>query len=68
MAPIAFDRIRVGKKYFIQNLGEACRFEVEEKIADQNFKIKDLETLERYQLQDFVRYGLGKDFTLYEIS
>jgi len=31
-----------------------------------DFKLKDLNTLEIFHLNDVIRYGKGKDFDLYE--
>jgi hypothetical protein len=65
---ISFDTIRVGKKYYLINHGERHEFSVVEKINNQNFKLKDLYTLEIYELEDLVRYGKGKDYELYELT
>ena len=65
---ISFDTIRVGKKYYLINHGERHDFSVIEKIDRQNFKLKDLHTLEIYELEDLVRYGKGKDYELYELD
>ncbi len=64
---LAFDKVRVGQKYHIRNQGESFDFEVEERIGTRNFIVKDLNSLERYQLLDFVRYGYGKDFEFHEL-
>jgi len=64
---ISFDTLRVGKKYFLINLGERCDFEVMEKLSNQNFKLKDIHTLEMYELADLIKYGRGKDYDLREM-
>ncbi len=64
---IAFDTLRVGKRYLINNYGEISRFEIMERTAEGDFIIKDLISLERYRLSDLVRYGKSKDFDLLEI-
>jgi hypothetical protein len=63
---ISFDTMRVGKKYYLINHGDRHDFFVIEKLNNQNFKLKDIYTLEFYELEDLVRYGKGKDYELYE--
>jgi len=58
----SFDTIRVGKKYRLVNLGEVFEFEVMKRLNDQNYLLKDLHTLEEYELDDLIRWGRGKDF------
>jgi hypothetical protein len=65
--PIAFDTLRVGKRYLIRNYGEVNRVEVLERTAEGDFIVKDLLTLEKYKLSDFTKYGKSKDFDLFEI-
>jgi len=64
---ISFDTIRVGKKYYLINHGDRHEFKVIEKLQGQDFKLKDLHTLELYTLEELVRYGRGKDYELYEL-
>jgi len=61
------DNMRVGKSYFLRNHGETTSFLVLETVGNDDFNIKDLLTLEKYQFGDLIRYGRGKDFELYEI-
>lgn len=65
---LAFDNLRVGKKYYLQNYGEVSEFYVQERLGTDNFKVKDLHTLEIYELQDLVKYGRSDDFDLWEIE
>lgn len=65
---MSFDALRVGKKYYLRNFGERREFQIQERLSDRNFKIKDLHTLEQYEIQDLVKYGVGKDFELYELE
>lgn len=67
MAGLSFDVLRVGKKYKITNFGETHEFEIERILANGDFKVKDLTTLERYHLKEHIRYGQGKDFILEEL-
>jgi hypothetical protein len=64
---IAFDTLRVGKRYLIRNFGEVNKVEVMERTAEGDFVVKDLLTLERFRLSEITRYGRSKDFDLYEI-
>lgn len=64
---ISFDTLRVGKRYYLINLGERYEFEVFEKLNNSNFKLKDIHTLEWYELADLIKYGKGKDYDLREI-
>ncbi len=65
---ISFDTIRVGKKYYLINHGEKHDFIVLSRLSHQNFQVKDLHTLELYELEDLIRYGKGKDYELYELT
>lgn len=61
------DNIRVGKCYFLQNYGESTSFIVLESIGADDYRIKDLLSLEVYVFSMLTRYGLGQDFVLREI-
>lgn len=68
MAGLSFDVLRAGKKYRLVNFGEQHDFVIENILANGDFKVKDLLTLERYLLMDLVRYGKGDDFLLEELE
>lgn len=68
MAGLSFDSLRVGKKYKLVNFGETHEFEVEYILANHDFSVKDLFTLERYRLKDLIKFGKGKDFEIREID
>ncbi|HEY0744528.1 MAG TPA: hypothetical protein VGD40_23840 [Chryseosolibacter sp.] len=68
MAGLSFDVLRTGKKYRLINFGETHEFVVESVLANGDFKVKDLLTLERYKLKDLIRYGTGKDFVLEDLE
>ncbi len=68
MAGISFDVIRTGKKYRLINHGEQHEFVVESILVNGDFKVKDLLTLERYRLKELIKYGMGKDYLLEEIT
>ncbi|WP_226388823.1 hypothetical protein [Penaeicola halotolerans] len=65
--PLSLDNIRVGKRYRIKNFGEITEVQVMARISDENYKVKDLVTLEVFELEDLIRYGLGKDYDIDEI-
>jgi hypothetical protein len=67
MAGLSFDVLRTGKKYRLINFGEQHDFVIEHILANGDFKVKDLHTLERYHLKELIKYGKGKDFLLEDI-
>ncbi len=64
---MSIDNMRVGKTYFLRNLGENTSFMVLETTGNNDFKIKDLLTLEIYLFGQLIQYGTGDDFELYEL-
>jgi hypothetical protein len=68
MAGLSFDVLRTGKKYRLVNFGESHEFVIENILANGDFKVKDLLTLERYRLKELITYGKGDDFLLEEID
>ena len=64
---ISIDTILIGKKYYIINYGERHDFIVLDRISESNFLLKDLATLEHYELQEFIQFGKGKDYELFEL-
>jgi hypothetical protein len=68
MAGLSFNALRVGKKYRLVNFGDTYEFQVERILVNDDFKVKDLHTLERFLLKDVVKFGTGKDFEIREIN
>ena len=68
MAGISLDVLRTGKKYRLINYGERFEFTIEDILANGDFKIKDIHTLETGRLLDLYKYGKGKDFELRELE
>lgn len=64
---ISFNTLRVGKQYVIKNFGEKSYFEVLEVYDDEDFRVKDLLTLEEFYLKAIIAYGKGDDFQLEEL-
>lgn len=68
MKGLAFDVLRVGKKYKLINYGEVNEFVVENILGNGDFKVKNIHTLERYLLKDLIKFGQGKDFEIRELE
>lgn len=64
---IALDNLRVGRVYQFTNYGENRQLEVMARLGKENFKVKDLDTLEIYELEELLRWGIGKDYDLDEL-
>ena len=65
--PLAIDNIRVGRVYKLINYGEIRFLEAMERTGRENFKMKDLATLEYYEIEELLRWGRGKDYDLDEV-
>ncbi|WP_114783075.1 hypothetical protein [Botryobacter ruber] len=65
---LSFDNLRIGKKYSLRNFGETFDFQVIAMPEEGSYKVKDLNTLEVFLLEDLVQYGKGKDFDLQELG
>lgn len=63
----SFNNLRVGKQFRMVNFGERSDFEILEIFADGNCLLKDIHTLEQYELHDLIRYGKGEDFDVSEL-
>lgn len=66
--PASFSTIRTGHKYFLRNYSDEYYFEVLDILSNGDCKLKDIDTLELYNLKDLIRYGKGGDFEFYEIK
>lgn len=64
--PIALDNLRVGRIYRFVNQGEIRTIEIMDRLSGDNFKIKDLDTLEFYTIYELLQWGKGKDYDLEE--
>jgi len=63
---IALDNIRTNKKYVLTNYGEQFEFSVVEIQSDHEFLLKDLNTLELYNMSELIGRGRGRDFSIWE--
>jgi hypothetical protein len=68
MAGLSFDVLRVGKKYRLMNFGDRYEFVIEEILGNENFRLKDLQTLEIMFMKDLIKFGKGKDFEIRELD
>ena len=68
MPGLSFDVLRVGKRYRLTNYDDRYDFEIERILANGDFKVKDIHTLERYQLKETIKFGKGKDFEILELD
>lgn len=67
MSGLAFSSMRVGKKYRLVNYGEKSEFVLEEVIGRNDYKLRDLYSLEHYLMSELIQFGKGEDFELREI-
>lgn len=67
---LSLDNLRQGKGhyYYLRNYGEEITFEIMEMNPGNAHRIRDIYILEEYNLLDFIRYGIGNDFELIEVS
>ncbi|MFT2011066.1 hypothetical protein ACMA1I_20520 [Pontibacter sp. 13R65] len=63
---LSLDNLRIGKKYSLKNYGEVFDFQVIAMPEENVYQVKDLHTLDKYLLEDLLKYGKGKDFDLQE--
>lgn len=61
---MSFDNLRVGKQYRLSNYGEVAEFEVLEVLEDDDFRVKDLLSLDTYRLSKLIAYGTSEDFDI----
>ncbi|WP_296699204.1 hypothetical protein [Algoriphagus sp.] len=64
---IALDNLRVGRNYLLVNQGEIRKLQIIDRLSGDNFKVKDLDTLEYYTIFELLQWGKGKDYDLDEI-
>ena len=64
---IALDNLRVGRVYRLVNQGEVRKLQIIDRLSGDNFKVKDLDTLEFYTIFELLQWGKGKDYDLDEI-
>ncbi len=67
MAGLSLDVLRNGKKYSLVNFGDRYEFIIENILGNGDFRLKDLHTLEKYQLKDLIKFGKGPDFEIRDL-
>lgn len=67
MGGMAFSSMRVGKNYRLINYGEQSEFTLLEVVGRNDYRLKDLFSMESYLMSDLIQYGKGEDFELREI-
>jgi hypothetical protein len=68
MAGLSLDVLRNGKKYSLVNFGDRYEFIIENILGNGDFKLKDLHTLEKYNLKDLIKFGKGQDFEIRDLE
>jgi hypothetical protein len=66
--PMSISSLRQGHKYRIRNNREESRFFVMDIRSENDILVKDIYTLEVFNLEVFLKYGIGKDFELDELE
>ncbi|MBN7811913.1 hypothetical protein J0A68_13240 [Algoriphagus sp. H41] len=66
--PLALDNLRVGRRYRLVNQGEVRTIEIMNRLSGDDFKVKDLDTLEYYTIHELLQWGKGKDYDLEEYN
>ena len=66
--PISIDVLRVGHRYKLMNYGETTVFELLGIEKTDDYIIRDLNSLEIYNLKVLTEYGKGKDYDLSELE
>ena len=64
---LSIKNLRKGSRYEITNYGDNIQFEVIE-FVEKEIKVKNIDTLEVFFLEDIVRYGKGKDYQLIDLE
>ena len=64
---LSLNNIRTHSKYRLTNYGEVYEFEVTEILPFDEFKLKDIHTMESYMFSDLIIEGKGKDFSVWKI-
>ena len=66
--PQSIDTLRVGHKYVLINFGEVNEFELLEIRNHSDYIIKDLHSLEIFNMKILIEYGKGHDYDLFEME
>ncbi len=64
---LSIDNLRKGYSYKLTNHGEETSFEVIE-FTENDYLVKNIHTFEKFELNELVCYGEGKDYELIDIE
>ena len=64
---LSFDNLQKGHTYRLVNYGDKVVFQVMEKLNENDWVIKQRDTLEVYHLSDLTKFGKGVDYELVEV-
>jgi len=67
MNGLAFTSMRVGESYKLVNYGETSEFKLVEVLNRYDYLLRDIHTLEQYNMSDLIKFGKGGDFELREL-
>ena len=65
---ISPDVLRVGKKYYLTNFSDHVEFIVLEYLSGNNYKLKDIHTLEIFELDELLQFGKGENYDMGELN
>jgi hypothetical protein len=66
--PLSLDTLRVGHQYTLINFGEVTNFELLRIENKEDYIVRDLNSLEVFDIKVLIEYGKGKDYDLFEIE
>ena len=66
--PVSIDTLRIGHRYTLINFGETTHFELIRISNPNKYIVKNLSSLEVFNLKLLTEYGKGKDYTLFELE
>lgn len=65
---LALSNLRKNHNYTLTNDGITTTFLVIEVLSMENYRVKNLETLDIFETRELTQYGISKDYNLDELS
>ena len=65
---LALSNLRKNHNYTLTNHGLTSNFVVLDVLSSDNYLVKNLDTLDIFELNDLVQFGISKDYNLEELS
>ena len=65
---LALSNLRKNHNYSLTNDGLTSNFVVLDVLSFDNYLVKNLDTLDIFELRDLVQFGISKDYNLEELS